>query len=257
MENLTYKINPKENLYFTIKLIVSIVIYVLIVKGIFYFGTIPFDMTQYLYASAYIFYAVFIALYIFFTHGILVGHIKGNGIKISNSQFPEVYEIIEKHCQSLNMKMPPVYIIQHGGILNAFATKFIGKNYVVIYSEIFNLAFEEGIDELSFVIGHELGHIKRNHMSKRLWLSPSFVIPFLNKAYSRACEYTCDNIGNALSPNGSTNGLLILASGKKAYKRVNAEEYLNASFNEKGFWLWFAEKVASHPNLPKRILNLK
>jgi Zn-dependent protease with chaperone function len=60
-----------------------------------------------------------------------------------------------------------------------------------------------------------------------------------------------------VSPNGSTLGLLILASGKSGYKKVNMEEYISSSKNEKGFWLWFAEKVSSHPNLPKRIENIK
>jgi len=254
MENLSYKINPKENIYFTIKLMFSIVIYGLIAFAIYSLFTTDAPVSQFLIL---IIYGVLIALYIFFATGIMIGHIKGNGIRITKNQFPEIYHIIEKQCEQLNMEIPPVYMMQNGGVLNAFATKFIGRNYVVIYSEIFDLAFEEGINELSFVVAHELGHIKRNHISKRLWLFPSIIIPFLNSAYSRACEYTCDNIGNALSPSGSTLGLLILASGKTGYKKVNMDEYINSSKNETGFWLWFAEKVSSHPNLPKRIENIK
>jgi len=254
MENLNYKVNPKENIYFTIKLLFSIVIYGLIAFAIYSLINTSTPVAQFL---VLIIYGVLIALYVFFATGIMIGHIKGNGIKITKKQFPEIYGILEKQCEQLNMEIPPVYMMQSGGVLNAFATKFIGRNYVVIYSEIFDLAFEEGIDELSFVVAHELGHIKRNHISKRLWLFPSIIIPFLNSAYSRACEYTCDNIGNALSPNGSTLGLLILASGKTGYKKVNMDEYINSSKNETGFWLWFAEKVSSHPNLPKRIENIK
>ena len=146
--------------------------------------------------------------------------------------------------------------MQNGGVLNAFATRFVGRNYVVIYSEIFDLIHEERTDELSFIIAHELGHVKRNHILKRLLLFPSFIVPFLGAAYSRACEYTCDNIGNALSPNGSKNGLMILAAGKKSFKKVNMDEYLELAEDETGFWKWFAEKVSSHPNLPKRIENV-
>ena len=254
MENLNYEINPKENIYFTIKLLFSILIYGLIGFAIYSLFTRSASVAQF---AILIIYGVLIALYVFFATGIMIGHIKGNGIRITKNQFPEIYHIIEKECEQLNMEIPPVYMMQNGGILNAFATKFIGRNYVVIYSEIFDLAFEEGINELSFVIAHELGHIKRNHISKRLWLFPSIIIPFLNAAYSRACEYTCDNIGHALSPSGSTLGLLILASGKTGYKKVNMDEYLNSFKNESGFWLWFSEKVSSHPNLPKRIENIK
>lgn len=253
MEKLVYKINPKENIYFTVKLLFSIAIYVLIAFAIYSLFTTSALISQFL---VLIIYGVLIALYVFFATGIMIGHIKGNGVRITKNQFPEIYQILEKQCEQLDMEVPPVYMMQHGGVLNAFATKFIGRNYVVIYSEIFDLAFEEGIDELSFVVAHELGHIKRNHISKRLWLFPSIIIPFLNSAYSRACEYTCDNIGNALSPSGSKLGLLILASGKTSYKKVNMDEYLNSSRNETGFWLWFSEKVSSHPNLPKRIENI-
>lgn len=250
MKNLNYEVNPKENLYFSIMLLFSIAIYMLIAISII-------NVRGAAATGLIIFYGVLIAIYVLFKTGIMIGHIKGNGIRITKNQFPEIYVILEKQCEQLNIKIPPVYIMQNGGILNAFATKFIGRNYVVINSEIFDLAFQEGINELSFVIAHELGHIKRNHISKRLWLFPSIIIPFLYSAYSRACEYTCDNIGKALSPNGATLGLLILASGKVGYKKVNIDEYINSYKNEKGFWVWFAEKVSTHPNLPKRIENIK
>ena len=255
MEDLNYKINPNENLYFTIKLLFSILIYALIGFALFSFFTSSHQPNSPIYIL--LFYGILIVLYYFFATGIMVGYIKGNGIRITGNQFPEIYHILENQCKQLNMKVPPVYIIQNGGVLNAYATRFIGRNYVVIYSEIFDLAFEEGTNELSFVVAHELGHIKRNHISKRLWLFPSIIIPFLGSAYSRACEYTCDNIGNTFSPSGSTLGLLILASGKKGYKKVNIQEYLNSANNETGFWKWFSESVSAHPNLPNRIENIR
>jgi Zn-dependent protease with chaperone function len=113
------------------------------------------------------------------------------------------------------------------------------------------------LEGVEFIIGHELGHIKRKHVTKRLWLFPAFIIPFLNKAYSRACEYTCDNIGAALSPKGAREGLLLLASGKKLRGKVNTEAYADQLNTEFGFWFWFSEKVSSHPHLTKRIQHFK
>jgi Zn-dependent protease with chaperone function len=254
MENINYKINPKENIYFFIKVFFSLLIYGLLIYGTYLLFTTDTSIKTLI---PLLIYVLLIVLYIFFAKGVIVGHIKGNGIRVTKKQFPEIYQLLENQCNKLNMNVPPLYIMQNGGVLNAFATRFIGRNYIVIYSEIFDLAFEDGIDEFSFIIAHELGHIKRNHISKRHWLLPSVIIPFLGPAYSRACEYTCDNIGNAISESGSILGLLILASGKKSYKKVNIQEYMDSSNREKGFWKWFAEKISSHPNLPNRIENIR
>jgi len=153
-------------------------------------------------------------------------------------------------------KIPTVYLVQAGGLLNAYATRFFGRNYVVLYSDILETAFEEGNKAIEFIIAHELGHIKRKHMTKNLLLFPSAFIPFLAKAYSRACEYTCDQIGLAFSPAGAISGLLVLAAGKQLYKKVNTPEYLLSANEERGFWKWFAEIVSTHPNLPKRIQQM-
>lgn len=253
MEYPEYSVHPKENFYFVLKLVFSILIYVLIA---FALGALFSIERVSEFTTIMIAYAVMIAMYVFFATGIMVGYIKGNGIRVSKDQFPEIYSVLEKQCEQLKMNEPPLYLMQNGGVLNAFATRFVGRNYVVIYSEIFDLAFEGGEKELNFIIAHELGHIKRNHIIKRIWLLPSSLIPFLSAAYSRACEYTCDNIGNALSPEGSKSGLLILASGKKCYDKVNVEAYINSADDDTSIWKWFAEKVSSHPFLPKRIENV-
>jgi len=255
MEKLNYEVHSKEKIYFTIKSVISVIIYALIFYKILDI-LVNDDINTGPSTYVFIMYAIIIIVWLFFSAGIMAGHIQGNGISISRKQFPEIYSLIEKHCDELDMEVPPVYMIQNGGVLNAFATRFVGRNYVVIYSDIFDLAHEEGMNELSFIIAHELGHVKRKHVLKRLLLFPSFIIPFLGSAYSRACEFTCDNIGNALSPNGSKNGLMILAAGKRSFNKVNMEQYLASAEDETGFWKWFSEKVSSHPNLPNRIENL-
>ena len=186
--------------------------------------------------------------------GLLVGYIKGNAIKINERQFPEIYNVVVSQSQQLELrKTPDAYLLQSGGVLNAFATRFVGRNYVIIYSEVFGLANSNSPEALHFVIGHELGHIKRKHILKRMLLFPSFIIPFLGKAYSRGCEYTCDRIGYALSPRGAQTGLLVLSAGRELYNEVNAKEFMMQQNREDGFWPWFAEKLSSHPHLTKRV----
>lgn len=256
MEKSNYQVHPKENVYFLIKLFISIFIYGLIACAI----NNIIDKESYLTQPTIIIsllYGLLILLWLFFSAGIMAGHVKGNGIRITEKQFPEIYKLIEIQCNELDIEIPPLYVMQNGGVLNAFATRFVRRNYVVVYSDMFDLAHEDGLHELSFIIAHELGHIKRNHAFKKLALFPSFIIPFLGTAYSRACEYTCDNIAASLSPMGSFNGLMILAAGKRSYKEVDMEEYIRSAGDEWGFWKWFSEKVSSHPTLPNRIENIR
>ncbi|MFZ4398652.1 MAG: M48 family metallopeptidase [Bacteroidales bacterium] len=251
MEKQTmYEIHPKEGLYFSIKLVVSLLIYALII----YFLMEGITEENAKYVSVFVFYALIIAIVLVFRLGILIGNLKGNAIKISTDQFPDIYEIALEQSAKLGLKKTPdIYLLQAGGLLNAFATRFSGRNYVVIYSDILEEAYENNKTSVEFIIGHELGHIKRKHMSKQLWLFPSIIIPFLNSAYSRACEYSCDSIGAGLCPMGVRNGLVLLAAGKKLYGKVNIDKFIVQKETETGFWSWFAEKTSSHPKLCKRI----
>lgn len=247
---LDYQVHSKENTYFIIKVIAAIGGYLLIFQLI----RLAFTTREAMAFLPLLIYVVLIIIYLFLRLGVMIGYLKGNAIKVSNHQFPEIYKIVIEQSNLLRLKtIPDVYLLQNGGILNAFATRFFGSDYVVIYSNILEEAFEDNIETVKFIIGHELGHVKRKHMLKSVWLFPSFFIPFLNSAYSRACEYTCDNIGAALSNNGARPGLLLLASGKKLWKKVNPQAFIDQEQYEGGFWFWFAEKVSSHPRLTKRI----
>lgn len=237
MEDL---VNPKEKQYFVIALIISIVIYLLLIVSII--GAV---------------YLIFGAICFLFMQGLFIGNLKGNGIRISENQFPDVYRLTKELSEKIGLdSVPSVYIIQAGGLLNAFATRFLSRDFVVIYSDVFELAYEKGESALAFVIGHELGHLKRKHITKRIYVLPVMCIPFFGVAYSRACEYTCDRFGANVCPEGAANGLMVLAAGKKLYQEVNQEEYLRQINTEDGFWVWFSEKLASHPNLPKRLRAL-
>jgi Zn-dependent protease with chaperone function len=152
---------------------------------------------------------------------------------------------------------PAIFVLQSGGVLNAFATRFLGRNFVVLYSDVLALATQKGEKAVSFVLGHELGHVRRHHMTRRALLYPAMVFPFLNGAYSRACEYTCDRFGNALEPEGGVDGLLVLAAGRELYTHVNSAEYSGQRETETGFFVSFAEILSTHPNLPKRVAALR
>ena len=146
------------------------------------------------------------------------------------------------------------YRLQAGGALNAFAMRFMGRGYVVLFSDVVELARRQGEQALAFVIAHELAHHERGHTGwKRLVIAPALWIPFIGSAYSRACEYTCDAYATDAVADGAVDGLLVLAAGKELYAEVDADAFVLQAQEERGFWVRFAEMMSTHPTLPKRV----
>ncbi|NIK75923.1 Zn-dependent protease with chaperone function [Paenibacillus castaneae] len=232
-------IHEKENRYFVIALIFSIFVYFCLFISVIFIVIIPVLMLLPLFAQA-----------------IMMASIRTNGVRITPGQFPEVFAIFQEQCTRMGFTtVPDIYVMESSGILNAFASRFFGRNMVVLYSDLFDLIQSGGSRELTFVIAHELAHIKRNHLTKQLLIVPALWFPFIGEAYSRACEYTCDRMAAYFTDDAEAamDGLTILAIGKKLYKQVDRDEYLMQSSYEKGLFVWLAEKLSTHPPLPKRI----
>jgi len=197
---------------------------------------------------------------IFVTMGRQYGKSRANSVEINEKQFPEVYEIVKEFSEKLELGyVPEVYLTQAGGAINAFATSFLSKKYISINSAIFEIAYLEhkDMDTVSFIIGHELAHIKRNHVTFKTAILESVarMIPIWRSAQSRAKEYTCDRHAAWLAPEGK-KGLILLATGKHMYKHVDIEAYLEQSKHYKGFFFWLYNLLASHPAGPKRMRAL-
>ena len=238
-------VHPKEKIYFAICVVVSVIIYYLLVRVV---------LSGAQASGVVLFYIVAGIVGYFIFHGLMLGQIRGNGIRVSARQFPELMTMANQHARRLGMdQTPDVFVLQSGGMLNAFATRFLGRNFVVLYSDVLALATQKGEKAVSFVLGHELGHVRRNHMTRRALVYPAMIFPFLGGAYSRACEYTCDQVGNALEPEGGVDGLLVLAAGRDLYTQVNSAEYSNQRETETGFFVRLAEILSTHPNLTKRV----
>lgn len=241
-------IHPKEKIYFAMCVFVSLFIYIVLASIILTGGAVAGTVMVYLFMGI---------LGYFLVHGVFLGHLRGNGVRVSDRQFPELHAMAEQHSRRLGMdETPAIFVLQAGGMLNAFATRFLGRNFVVLYADVLALASQKGEKAVSFVLGHELGHVRRKHMTRRALLYPAMIFPFLGGAYSRACEYTCDRFGNALEPEGGIDGLLVLAAGRDLYNQVNPTEYIRQRETERGFFVRFAEILSTHPNLPKRVAAL-
>jgi Zn-dependent protease with chaperone function len=252
-----YKVSSKETPYLILMIAISVCAY-------YYLGVALYDahFAETVDPSIYAvdFYAAVFIIMSFITPAFLKGTLIGNGIKITEKQFPEYYAVIQKQANILGLKKAPEsYIVQSGSMLNAFATRIYCRDYMVLYSALLTKAENEGKDAVEFIIGHELGHIKRKHVSTLLNVLtlPAHLVPFLFKAYSRSREYTCDSIGASLAPAGAEKGLVLLSAGTDLFSQINVDDMIHVYQSDKCWSSWFFEILSTHPLTIKRIMALR
>jgi Zn-dependent protease with chaperone function len=189
-----------------------------------------------------------------FAQSTLIAHIKGNGVELSEKQYPDLYEQFVSCCKQLQIESrPQAYILNGNGGLNAFATKFLGTQYVVLMTDVVD-AMDKHDDGVRFYIGHELGHLRKNHLTGGVFRWPVLWLPLLGAAYSRARETTCDRHGLACckSPEGAARALAALAAGALRWKDLDVVSYVKQSKHSSGFWMSFHELTGGYPWLTKR-----
>ena len=80
-------------------------------------------------------------------------------IRVGPDQFPELYETYRRCCQRLDIHPEPPLFLNRGGF-NAMTTG-IEEPFVIVNDLLVGILPQR---ELEFVIGHELGHIKFDHV---------------------------------------------------------------------------------------------
>jgi Zn-dependent protease with chaperone function len=201
---------------------------------------------------------LFLGLFYLFAQSALIAYLKGTAVRVGPSQFPDLHGRVVQSCRKLGVAtLPEVFLLNGDGIFNAFATRFLGRNFIVLFSDIVD-AMQARPDALNFYIGHELGHIQRKHTLWAPVLLPASVLPLLGAAYSRAREYTCDLHGLACCehPDDALRGLSALAAGGKRWKSIDIPHYVAQVKAMDGFWMSLHELLADYPWLVKRMARL-
>lgn len=210
-----------------------------------------------------IYWAPPLALVLWLTGLYFKAVIYGDSVKITEKQYPEIHKLIVDHSQKLNLvSVPEVFIYNGSGLVNAFAVKYLSTKYVILMSDLVDLMLKRNkIDELSMIIGHELGHHAAGHTNpwKNLLLKPATFIPLLGAAYGRACELTADRIGYAVTRNctAAQNALVAIALGSESLANdTNIDEFLSQE-KEIPELMDFIHKILSpHPRMTRRIIEI-
>lgn len=127
----------------------------------------------------------------------------GSRIRLGPKQAPRIWNLFREAAETIDLPRLPQLFLSTSGVVNAYA--FGMKEYTVtLHSSLVDLLTE---DELLSVLGHELSHIKCQHMLYRtlaiilaqfsvnfLGLGPLTVLPLQLAllAWTRKGELTCD-----------------------------------------------------------------
>ena len=174
-------------------------------------------------------------------------------VRVTEKQFSRLHKLHLEACKVLDMPKVPELFVTQNPMYNAGAMG-IKDPCVIINSSMLNDLTD---DELLFVLGHELGHIKSEHMLYKtlffflkLLMDNSHRLPFANIAvgtimgvyyalleWSRKSELSCDRAGLlvAQDPEVAVQLVMKLAGGKKI-EDMDLGEFMKQAeeYNEKG-----------------------
>jgi Zn-dependent protease with chaperone function len=200
----------------------------------------------------------------------------GSAVKVSGTQFPEIHRLVLKISQVLGVEPPPVYL-REDPTLNAETFGTDEKNvYVVVNRGLAEVARPR---ELAFVLGHEIGHIKSEHvlyLTIAHWLARGGIfalsrLPVVGdisrmleypaelvlNSWQRRAEITVDRAGLICCQDlvSAQRALALLGLGSRDLAdQIHIDELEEQAVKGYGRWM---EITRSHPYLPKRLKGIR
>jgi hypothetical protein len=185
--------------------------------------------------------------------------IRGNSVRLSEKQFPEIYSILKDHCRRLGMTNVPELFLT-GGSIAPFSRTFSSwhETYIVLHQVIFDIDDRKTMDVLSFVLGHELGAIRLNQTAvwNEMLLTYVSALKWFRSPLERVRTYSRDRYGAALAPTGF-RGLLINATGRRLMDHVDIEDYLAQARSYGGLWSNLNVFFEGKPQVLTRLKQLR
>lgn len=188
----------------------------------------------------------------------------GSNIKVTKNNYPELYLILKEACDVLFIKKIPELYLSWSYNVNAY-TIGVENPIIAISSGCIDLLDS---DELLFVIGHELGHIKSNHI---LYHQIASVLPLLGDLISsvtlgfggllntaielallncqRMSEFTADRAGllACQSPESAVKAMMKIAGTPKNYfNNMKVDEFIRQAREFEGFDFNTLDKAAKY-----------
>jgi Zn-dependent protease with chaperone function len=171
-----------------------------------------------------------------------------NSLKVSPDSFPEVYEALKTASSRLSMEAPYVFVTQNPAV-NAYTISLgLVRRKKVIAINTALLRAMDG-DELLFILGHELSHVKYGRRRRLQGIG----LPYL--ASPQFNEYRCDRGGLVAcrDARAATRALMKLVTGREFADRVDLKSLEREKKEETPKVL---RTLATHPMIDARIKEL-
>lgn len=123
------------------------------------------------------------------------GRLVGTSVRIHETQHPKIFAVVKRCAAALGLPMPLVFVREDYNV--PVLAVGLGEPYSLVISSNWIEHFKE--DELTFMIGRELGHIASGHTRYTSLLSingnENAIISLVFGAWLRKTELTCDRVG--------------------------------------------------------------
>jgi hypothetical protein len=186
-------------------------------------------------------------------------YIRGNSVRLSRTQFPEIYAILEAHCSRLGMTPVPELFLT-ADTIKPYSETYSAwhEDYIILHQNLFGSDYRQTLDVVAFTLGHELGALRLHHTA--LWndmlLTYVHAIKFLRNPLNRIRILSRDRYGAFLAPTGF-RGLLIYAAGRRMMDYVDLPDFLDQMRSYGGFWSFFNIFFAERPQVLLRVKELR
>ena len=185
-------------------------------------------------------------------------------VMVTARQLPRLHALVLGAAERLTYDVPSVYVEQ-SPVLNAYALGLFGTDTLVVSSGLIDCLSDA---ELSFVLGHEMTHVKCGHTFWRILGGehPVLRMPALSrigslflKWWGRKAELTADRGGLiACADHGAAlRALLTLAVGSRLAAEIDVDQVVRQSVAADSNPLSTVVGLdSSHPDVGSRIREL-
>jgi Zn-dependent protease with chaperone function len=188
------------------------------------------------------------------------------GQQVTPQTAPEMSPLIQTNITRLQVEPVNVFIVPSNQ-LNAYTFGMDSPKAIVLYSSLFKIMDR---DEIQFILGHEMGHVKLGHTWLNTLVGGMAGIPSSLSAaaimelafhwWNRACEYSADRAGVLAcgKPNKAISALVKLEAGSAARTQAGMQAAIqHIETEDDDIMSNLEELIASHPMIAKRIDEIR